>query len=85
MPAGTISLYNLDRKRVKMTVLRELQAQYITDESGKKTAVILPIEEFEELLEDLEDLAVLAERREEPVLPFEEVIARLKQDGFLPN
>ena len=32
--------------------IRELQAQYITDSNGKKTAVILPIEEFEELLED---------------------------------
>ena len=68
-----------------MTQLRELQAQYITDESGKKTAIILPIEEFEELIEDLEDLAVLAERREEPTIAFEEVIARLKKDGFLSN
>lgn len=68
-----------------MTELRGLQAQYITDESGKKTAIILPIEEFEELMEDLEDLAVLAERREEPTISFEEVIARLKKDGFLSN
>ncbi|MEW6405850.1 MAG: hypothetical protein AB1649_29005 [Chloroflexota bacterium] len=57
--------------------IRELQAQYVTDQNGKKTAVILPIEEFEELLEDLEDLAVLAERREEPSIPFEEVVERL--------
>ncbi|MDL1912211.1 hypothetical protein FBQ81_16210 [Chloroflexi bacterium CFX6] len=65
--------------------IRDLQAQYITDESGKKTAVILPIEEFEELLEDLEDLAVLAERREEPTISFEEVMERLKSDGFLQD
>ena len=65
--------------------IRELQAQYVTDENGRKTAVILPIEEFEELLEDLEDLAVLAERREEPTIPFDQVIDRLKRDGFLPN
>ena len=38
--------------------IRDLQAQYITDENGNKTAVILPIEEFQELLEDLQDLAV---------------------------
>jgi hypothetical protein len=50
--------------------IRELQAQYVTDHNGKKTAVILPIEEFEELLEDLDDLAVLAERRDEPAIPF---------------
>lgn len=68
-----------------MIALRELQAQYITDENGKKTAVILPIEEFEELLEDMEDLAVMAERREEPSMPHEEAIERLKRDGFLSD
>ncbi|MHB8778030.1 MAG: hypothetical protein ACYC6R_09745 [Anaerolineales bacterium] len=65
--------------------VRDLQAQYITDENGRKTAVVLPIKEFEELLEDLEDLAVLAERREEPTISFEEVMERLKRDGFLQN
>ena len=65
--------------------IRELQAQYITDENGKKTAVILPIEEFEELLEDLQDLAVLAERRDEPTTPHEDVVARLKRDGYLSD
>jgi hypothetical protein len=66
-----------------MVQISELQAQYVTDESGKKTAVILPIEEFEELLEDLGDLAVLAERRDESTIKNEEVIARLKRDGLL--
>lgn len=65
--------------------IRDLQAQYITDEKGKKTAVILPIEEFEELLEDLQDLAILAERRDEPTIPHEEVVARLKRDGYLQD
>jgi PHD/YefM family antitoxin component YafN of YafNO toxin-antitoxin module len=65
--------------------IRDLRAQYITDETGKKTAVILPIEEFEELLEDLQDLAVLAERRDEPTISHEEVVARLKRDGYLQD
>lgn len=65
--------------------IRDLQAQYITDETGKKTAIILPIEEFEELLEDLQDLAILAERRDEPTIPHEEVVARLKRDGYLQD
>ncbi len=68
-----------------MVSVRELQAQYVTDEAGKKVAVILPIEEFEELLEDIEDLAILAERRDEPTIPHAEVIAKLKRDGLLPN
>ena len=65
--------------------IRDLQAQYITDETGKKTAIILPIEEFEELLEDIEDIAVLLERRDESSIPFDEVIAKLKQNGFLSD
>lgn len=64
---------------------RDLQAKFITDKNGKKTDAILPIEVFEELLEDLEDLAVLAERREEPTISFEDVMERLKRDGFLQN
>ena len=39
--------------------------QYLTDEHGERTAVVLPISEYEKLLQDLEDLAVVAERRNE--------------------
>jgi hypothetical protein len=53
--------------------------QYVTNDAGKKTAVILPIEEFEELLEDIDDLAVLAERRDEPSLPHAEVLSKLNK------
>jgi PHD/YefM family antitoxin component YafN of YafNO toxin-antitoxin module len=59
--------------------IREMQLNYITNETGEKTAVILPIEEFEELLEDIEDMAAILERRDEPTIPFEEVLLRLKR------
>ena len=59
--------------------------QYVVDEKGERTAVILPVEEFEELLEDLHDLAVIAERREEPTVPFEELKRKLREDGLLPD
>jgi PHD/YefM family antitoxin component YafN of YafNO toxin-antitoxin module len=61
-----------------MIELRDLKAKFVTDENGEKTAVILPIEEFENLLEDLNDLAILAERREEATISFDEVMERLK-------
>ena len=51
--------------------------QFVVDEKGAKKAIILPIKEYEELLEDLEDLAVIAERRHEPTEPLEVVIERL--------
>lgn len=65
--------------------IREMQLKYVTNETGEKTAVILPIKEFEELLEDLEDLAVIVERRDEPSLSHKEVITKLKKDGLLPD
>jgi len=62
---------------------KDLTLKYITDENGRKREVILPIKEFENLLEDLEDLAVVAERRDEESVSHEEVIKRLKKDGLL--
>lgn len=38
------------------SVLEEIQAQYIVDEQGKKTGIILKIETFKKLIEELEDL-----------------------------
>ncbi len=58
-------------------------AHYVVDDTGQKISVILPVNEFDELLEDLTDLAALAERRDEPTIPHDEVIARLKADGLL--
>jgi hypothetical protein len=66
-----------------MVNLKELGVQYISDESGEKTGVVLPIQQFRELLEDLEDLAILAERRDEPTLSHEALLAELKKDGLL--
>lgn len=59
------------------------QTRYIIDENGQKTAVVLPIEEYEELLQDLYDLAIIAERRDEDELSFEEIKERLKKNGLL--
>ncbi len=56
---------------------------YITDEHGVRTAVVLPLPQYEKMLEDLDDLAAIAERREEPVVPHDEFVADLKRDGIL--
>jgi hypothetical protein len=52
--------------------------KYITDEDGQRTAVVLPISDYEKLLEDLEDLAVVAERRDEPIIPHEQFVSELE-------
>jgi PHD/YefM family antitoxin component YafN of YafNO toxin-antitoxin module len=51
---------------------------FVVDENGKRTAVMLPIEEYERLLEDLEDLAVIAQRRNEPTESLATVVERLE-------
>jgi PHD/YefM family antitoxin component YafN of YafNO toxin-antitoxin module len=53
------------------------QRQFLTDAQGKRTAVVLPIEDYERLLEDLHDLGVVAERREEPMVSLDELKRRL--------
>ena len=57
--------------------------QYIVDDKGEKTAVVLSLEEYEELIEDIHDLAVIAERRDEPTISFDELKKRLKTDGLI--
>ena len=59
------------------------KAQYLVDESGQKTAVVLPVDEYEELLEDIHDLAAIAERRDESTTSFDELKKRLETDGLL--
>lgn len=57
--------------------MAKFREQYVIDEKGQRTAVIIPVEEYEELLEDINDLAIIAERRDEPTITFEELKAKL--------
>jgi len=63
--------------------MNRVLAQYIVNQKGEKKAVILSIEHFQELMEDLHDLAIVAERKNEPTLSFKEIKKRLKKDGLL--
>jgi hypothetical protein len=56
--------------------------QFLTNEKGRKTAAVLPIEDYEKLLEDLDDLAVIAERREEEAISHAEFKKGLKRNGL---
>ena len=58
--------------------------QYITDEEGRKTAAILPIDEYEMYLEFLEDLhlsRVARESKDEQRRPFAEVLEKIRAAG----
>ena len=55
--------------------------QYVTDAKGERTAVILPLEEYEELLEDLHVSRVAEETKDEPRRPLKEVVEELRNAG----
>jgi hypothetical protein len=57
--------------------------RFVVDVNGKKTAVILPLKQYQKLIEDLHDLARVAERRNEEPISLEEMRRRLEQDGLL--
>lgn len=59
------------------------EPEYIVDRRGRKTKVILPVKEYETMLEDLYDLRRAAEVRGEESVSWEEVQAELKRDGLL--
>jgi PHD/YefM family antitoxin component YafN of YafNO toxin-antitoxin module len=60
-------------------MLKQKERTYLVNEKGEKTAICLPLQEYQELLEDLEDLATIAERKNEPSTPLETVLKRLEK------
>ncbi len=59
------------------------QAQFLVDANGKKTGVLLSLRQYAKLMEDLHDLAIVAERRKEKPVAFDELKKRLRKDGLV--
>lgn len=55
--------------------------QFVTDANGERTAVILPLDEYEELLEDLHVTRIAEETKDEPRRPLTEVVDELRTAG----
>jgi PHD/YefM family antitoxin component YafN of YafNO toxin-antitoxin module len=60
-----------------------MKKSFLTNEKGERTAVVLSIADYEKLMEDLDDLTVIAERRNEELIPLAEVKKELLADGVL--
>ncbi len=61
------------------------QRQFVVNERGEKVAVVISIEEYEKILEELEDLEAIREYEEakasgETPVPFDEAIARIERN-----
>ena len=55
--------------------------QYITDATGERTAVILPLDQYQELLEDMHIIRVAEETKDEPARPLIDVVEEMRQAG----
>ena len=64
-------------------IIREPAAEYIVDKKGHKKGVLLSIGQYEQLMEDLHDLAAIAERKNERSIPLIKIIKRTKKNGRL--
>lgn len=58
-------------------------AQFVVDANGKKRGVLLSVKHYQKLMEDLHDLAVIAERRNEKPVSLQEMKRRLQKEGIL--
>lgn len=63
------------------------QLQYLVDESGKKTAVVIPIEgneaALDEFIEDLYGHRIIRERKDEETISAKELLKGLSEDGLV--
>ena len=62
-----------------------MTTQYLTDERGAKVAVVIPIADYDALVEDITDLACVAKCRDEERVSWEDVKKQLITDGLLSN
>ena len=51
--------------------------KYLTDEAGKKTAVVISLKDYKEEVEDFLDGLEAMERLEEPSVDFEKAVSKI--------
>jgi hypothetical protein len=53
--------------------------QFVTNDKGKKTAVLVDLEEWGEIWEDFYDILVSESRKHEPTVSWEELKSELRK------
>jgi len=66
-----------------MTMPINLHPQYITDDNGDKVSVVIDMQEFESMLDDIEDLTAIADRKDEETTSHDKFLEELRADGTL--
>ena len=55
--------------------------QFVTDDAGNRTAVLISLAEWGEIWEDLYDIMASESRKKEPTVPWEELKAEMAHEG----
>jgi hypothetical protein len=72
--------YMLAKRSIRPPMPR---GRYVTDRKGKRTGIVLSLKRYARLMDDLHDLAIVAERKTEKPLSADELKRRLRQRGHL--
>ena len=62
-----------------------MKTQFLTNAKGKVVSAVIPIKEYEEMMEDLIDLAACLEVRDEETIPWEQVKREIFGDAVLQD
>lgn len=59
--------------------MNAIHPQYITDKDGNKMSVVIPLDEYEQILEELDELDDIrlydeVDKNNEPSMPFDEYV-----------
>jgi PHD/YefM family antitoxin component YafN of YafNO toxin-antitoxin module len=57
--------------------MTDANGQQVVNENEEKAAIILPVEEYEKMKEDLHDMTIVAERSNENTISLEEMKRKL--------
>jgi hypothetical protein len=61
------------------------KVRFFTDGKGRRTHAVLPIKEYEELLEDIHDSAVAESRESDKPISLEQFKKRLRAKAKIPR
>ena len=60
-----------------------MNIKFLVDKRGRRTHAVLPLKDYEELMEDLHDLSLGLSRKDEKDIPMDEAFKLIDQDGSI--
>ena len=70
-------------KKLLTKTYEDYHPQFVKDAKGRNAFAVISMDNFQSLIEDLEDLATIAERKNDERIPFEVFEKKMKQSGRL--